>query len=374
MTLRVLHLVSNWKLTGPVAPALELAGALRERGLEVDAAVGRPIDADVTPAGDHARAIGLPLVGDLVLAKHFRLLENMRDVARLRKMIAEEGYDVLHVHGTNDHLLAAGAVKRRFAGAVVRSTYFGSLDRIKRRDSMLLRRRADAVCVASAAELAWARSQRADLGDRLLQTPGAVDLVRFDPTRVAGARTPDAFRIGIVARVQTHRRWDDILGAVEALRDLEPSVRVVVIGRGTNVEALLETPVRTRGLEAHVELAGYRTGDAYVELLAGLDAAMFLVPGSDGTCRAVRELMAMGLPTIVAETGMLPELVAGGDAGIVLDGPGPAPLSRAIRALATDRARRDALGRAARSRALATFDLAGLAERVEALYRRALAT
>ena len=374
MSLRILHLVSNWKLTGPVAPALELAHALQARGHEVHAALGRPRVDDGNQAMDHARHLGLPVVGDLSLGKHFQMLENVRDVARLRRLVAENHYDILHAHGTNDHLLAAGT-RYRPDRRIVRSLYGGTVDRLRQRDRLLVARAVGGVVVPGAAEEAWARGLRPDLEpDRVVRLPGAVDLARFDPGRFSSPmpRSSAAFRVGVVARVQTHRRWEDLLDALERVGSGSEKVQLVVVGRGTHYDRLLREPVARRGLSDRVELAGYLTGDDYVRKLLSLDAAVFLVPGSDGTCRAVREFMALGRPMIVAPEGLLPELVEHGTSGLVLEGPGSEPLARAMTCLARDRTLCTRLGGAARARAVRDFDLVFHAKRIEALYAHIL--
>jgi len=78
--------------------------------------------------------------------------------------------------------------------------------------------------------------------------------------------------------------------------------------------------VRALGLENRVHFTGYLDGDDYAGVLAAMDAGMFLTPGTDGTCRAVREMMSMGKPMITSNRGMLPEMVTAGADGIVTDG------------------------------------------------------
>jgi len=373
VSFKVLHLVSNWKLTGPVAPALELAGGLLARGHEVHAAVGRALE-PTNYAGDHARRQGLRVVGDLTLSKHFRFLDNVRDVKRLRRMVVEDGYDLLHVHGTNDHLLASAVRRNLPTGGLVRSFYGGMLERLRRRDRLLTRRAADALIVPSRAEEAWAHAIRPDLAPgRVLRLPGAVDLARFDPDRPARPdRAAGPFRLGVVARVQTHRRWEDILAAFARLLDRGLDLELVVIGRGTHYDRLLVQPVAAMGISDRVELAGFLAGDDYVRRLLSLDAAVYLVPGSDGTCRAVRELMALGVPLVVSGQGMLPELVEMGRSGLLLDGDGPQPLVDAVTRLVRNPTLRERTGQAARARAERDFDPARYAEQVEALYERVL--
>jgi hypothetical protein len=41
---KVLHLFANWKWTGPAEPAVNLAAALRDRGVSVEFACGRPVE------------------------------------------------------------------------------------------------------------------------------------------------------------------------------------------------------------------------------------------------------------------------------------------------------------------------------------------
>ena len=50
--------------------------------------------------------------------------------------------------------------------------------------------------------------------------------------------------------------------------------------------------------------AGYRDRD-YVDVLRAADVFTLLVPGSDGTCRALLEATACGLPAVTTRRGAL---------------------------------------------------------------------
>ena len=52
-------------------------------------------------------------------------------------------------------------------------------------------------------------------------------------------------------------------------------------------------------------------------MIATFDLFVMMRAGSDGTARALREVMAMGKPAIVSDRGMLPELVRDGYNGYV---------------------------------------------------------
>jgi glycosyltransferase involved in cell wall biosynthesis len=129
-----------------------------------------------------------------------------------------------------------------------------------------------------------------------------------------------------------------------------------------------EDPARRRGLGDRVVFAGYR-GDDYLETIRAIDVFTLLVPGTDGTCRAVLEAAACAIPAVVTRRGALPEIVADGETGFVVD-EDPDALAAAWERLLNDDARR-ALGEAAARRARTLFSPAGLAEGVEALYRAA---
>jgi glycosyltransferase involved in cell wall biosynthesis len=75
--------------------------------------------------------------------------------------------------------------------------------------------------------------------------------------------------------------------------------------------------VKQRGLEKNVIFTGYRKDD-YGDVINLFDFKVFLTPGSDGSCRAVREALACGKPVIASRKGILPELIEDGKTGILV--------------------------------------------------------
>jgi glycosyltransferase involved in cell wall biosynthesis len=101
-----------------------------------------------------------------------------------------------------------------------------------------------------------------------------------------------------------------------------------------------------------------------------MDLLAFLVPGSDGTCRAVLEAAACGVPAVASRRGALPEIVADGETGLLVD-ERPEALAEAWEALLRDDGYRRALGAAARRRAETLFAPARFADTAERLYDEA---
>jgi len=125
------------------------------------------------------------------------------------------------------------------------------------------------------------------------------------------------------------------------------------------------------GLEDTVYPLGYRRDD-YQDVLAMLDAGMMLVPGSDASCRAAMEMAAMGKPLVVAERGLLPDIVSDGCTGIAVKDT-PENLARAVLEAARSPEKRRKWGKAARERMVELFSLDRQADATEELYRRLLA-
>ena len=372
-TVKVLHLFSNSKWTGPAEPALNLCAALRREGIETEFACAPGARVESNRVVVEARARGIEPILSMRLPKYRNPLVNPLDVRRLRRLLKGTRYDIVHCHLDNDHRIAVAAG----APHIVRSSYHGEGFRYPSRQRKLFWGTSFLIEPSQAA-LEHDLRLYGFPPDRAAVAPGAIDVDRFDPKRsLSNARAelgipPDAFVVGIVARMQLHRHFEDLWEATHQLAAEFPKLHVVVVGRGTNEEIVGRRPVRQLGLEHVVHFAGFRSGDDFLAALAAFDVKVFLVPGTDGTCRAVREAMAMGKPAIVARRGMLPEIVRDGETGIVFDN-SPESLAVAIRTLITNRSRVRTMGTAARRLALAQFSLEAHANTVRNIYEKVLA-
>lgn len=373
--MKVLHLFSNCKWTGPAEPALRLCRTLRDVGVETEFACAPDAGKSVNMVVESARACGVEPLLQFHLKKHRQPWYNFQDVRRLRRFLAGENFDIVHCHLDNDHEIAARAL-RGSATPLIRSSYEGvGLAANGRRQRMLARTN----LLLEPSEMARDHDQRA-FGlrpEQIAVVPGAIDTLRFDSNRdLPDARAKlgigrDDYVIGIVARMQTHRHFEDLLLAMRDIIAALPQAHLVIVGRGTHQEKVAMAPARELGLAERVHFTGYIDGDDFVAAIRAMDVGAYLVPGSDGTCRAARELLAMGKPVVVADRGMLREIVPDGVAGLVTDG-GPTALAEAFISLGRDQARRTALGAGARHLAETRYALRPQAEQVAGLYERVL--
>ncbi|MBT7592082.1 MAG: glycosyltransferase family 4 protein [Candidatus Scalindua sp.] len=214
------------------------------------------------------------------------------------------------------------------------------------------------------------------LEDKVIKIDAAVDCRRFSPVNSnSGSREKLGIRdddivVGIIARIQPHRRFNELLRAIKIASQEDPRIRLLVIGRGTKEKQLLTDPTRAMGLEDVVIHTGYRIED-YVDVVSCMDIDVFLVPGSDGSCRAVREVMAMGKPVIAANRGMLPEIVDNDINGLVVEDT-PENMAEAFLKLSRDENLRNKLAEASLNKAREKFSLDTQAIQVEKVYEELL--
>jgi glycosyltransferase involved in cell wall biosynthesis len=377
---KILHLFSNWKWTGPADPTLNLCKALEKRGHDVTFAYRKPplpvedsIEKRVLQAG--IKATDRFHLDHSVKVYHPSFLPtNLRDILDLTRYLREEKFDILNVHHSHGHLLGGVAAKRSgYPVIVIRTDHKRDPLKPSFGNRFLLSRYTDGMITFSE------RARREDAEhfgfplERVRKISPALDLTRYDPQRKFKEMRahfgigPKEIIIGMIARFQKYRRTAVFLEAVKKISGEFPNVKILLVGRSTQLEQSVIQPMRQLGVEKWVVLGGYQTED-YLDTLACMDLFVFLMAGSDGTARALREAMAMGKPVIVANRGMLPELVEHGISGLVVNDT-PEELSQATLQLLHHPEMREALGRAAYQKAHQDFQLDRQVEAVEGFYQ-----
>jgi glycosyltransferase involved in cell wall biosynthesis len=143
---------------------------------------------------------------------------------------------------------------------------------------------------------------------------------------------------------------------------------LLLVGGGELENAVRERVARLN-LGARVRFLGIRTDVANI-----LNASDIFVLSSrwEGNPLSVMEAMAAGLPIVSTAVGGVPELVRDGETGLLVPSEDAGALGRALQALVNDATRRQAMGAAARQRAVAHFDIRHTVRQYESLYERLL--
>jgi len=369
--LRILHLVANRWWTGSADPVIRLIDGLARRGHSVRLGL---------IAGDRfeskAREAGIEPEPGLSLDVKGAPWAWVTDARRVRGLVRREAIDIVHVHHSHDHWLGAAS---RGPAALVRTFHNQRAVRLGR-VARALYRRADAVIVVS--RQIEERARLAGIApEHIHRVSGVVDLARFmedaDPTAVraelgidGGAATSGPI-IGSVARLAHNRGHELLIRGFQRLLGRYPSARLLLVGKG-EARPRLEAMVHKLGLGREVIFTGYRDGDLPAVLRA-LDTFVLVGAGSDESCRAALEAMAAGRPVVARRIGALPDTVAHGETGLLVDDERPEAVESALAALAADPARARRMGEAGRRRAQEEFSPARHAAQVEAVYREAVA-
>ena len=203
--------------------------------------------------------------------------------------------------------------------------------------------------------------------ERVRVVPNGVDTALFAP-REGVARDPEQ----IIATASADHPLKGIrylLEAVAMLRRERPGIRLLLIGQlrpDSPAGALLQR----LGIADAVRVVGGIDAERIAGHYAG--SAVAVVPSLyEGFGLPAVEAMACALPVVSTDAGALPEVV--GEVGVMVPPADPARLAGAIGALLDDPARRAALGRAGRERALSHFSWRSAATATVHCYRRALA-
>ena len=149
----------------------------------------------------------------------------------------------------------------------------------------------------------------------------------------------DAPLLLYVGRLSSEKQIDHIRPALECV----PGARLALVGDG---------PARA-DLERHfaglpVIFTGYLSGDALYQAYASAD--LFVFPSAvESFGLVVLEAMAAGLPVVAARVGGVAEVVRPGETGYIFSPGDTGALAEGVAAIAADRARTRAMGRAARA-------------------------
>lgn len=369
--MHILHLLSNHAWSERAEPAADLATAQQAAGADVTFVCGTSFLTPENAVGYQARAKGLDTVV-LEMNKHFRLRAALRDAATLSTLIEKRRTDVVHAHMPNAHLI--GILAARKAGTrplIIRSSYEFSGPEHAFRFRFVACPRTDGLIVISERTRATILRRFPLRPEQVEVIEPAIDLARFAQSAEPEPRTvfglgPDDFVVGVVSRIRKDRRLDIVIEAVARAAPHCPNLRLLLAGRG-QTESIVNKPAQKLGIADRIVLPGYCRGERLVSAYRAMDLLVYPMPGTDQSCRTVREAMAAGLPVAASRVGFLPELITDGQTGRLL-APSAEALAQTIIELHGNRAALDAMGKAALEEAQERFALGTQARKTMAFY------
>jgi glycosyltransferase involved in cell wall biosynthesis len=211
-----------------------------------------------------------------------------------------------------------------------------------RREAMtrLLARRIDRVIVVSADQVeAW--RERHYPAERIVRVANGVDAPEIADTKLEIRRelgiAQDAVAALLVATLRPEKDVPAFVRAVRRARETQPELIGLVAGEGPDRPAVEQAAAG----DPAVRLLGHR--DDITRLLKAAD--LFVLSSRfEAVPMAILEAMAAGLPVLATGVGSIPDMVADGQSGLLVD-PGDADaMAGALATLAADRSLREAMG------------------------------
>ena len=175
--------------------------------------------------------------------------------------------------------------------------------------------------------------------------------------------------LGFVGQLDERKGIGVLLTAFRDIVQTMPSARLVMVGRGPLME-MIESEIAVQGWQQVIILPGFE--DDIASVMQAID--VLLLPSYwEGFGIVLIEAMAAGKPAITTATSSMPEIVADGETGFLIQ-PGDTEglASRAVQLL-QDSALRRRLGIAAQQRVGTMFTLDGMISRLEQLFATEIA-
>lgn len=175
----------------------------------------------------------------------------------------------------------------------------------------------------------------------------------------------DAFVIGSVGRLRNdHKRFSDLIEATAQVRRRHPSVHLLIVGEGPDLE-LLRRRSDELGMRGYLTLAGYHADVGRMFSLMDLFA---LVSERESFGLVFAEAMFSGLAVVATRAGGIPHVVAEGETALLVEVGNPRAVAEALERFIEDDPKRIAFGRAGRERAEVHFGAARYVSDVERVY------
>lgn len=374
--MKIIHLLSNWKWTERSELVTDLALSQSKLGEAVWLICGQPPPENAMP--DVAHCAGQKGLNNIIvlpeMTKHLNAFSVFRGVKKLRETISSIEPDVIHCHMRNAHLLAGLACGRNADTPLIRSAY--NPDQLGQdfRSRWCYRNFTQGLIVVREKARQSALSKSSFPGKIAVIHPG-IDLERFSPERELASTADfgplqDCFVAGVVSRIRKTRRLDIPLRVLHRLQDRYPQLRLLLVGHGRPgaFETVVEKPAADLGIRDKVIRAGYCRNDDLVAAYRHMHVLLYPMPGSDKTCRTVREALAAGVPVIAPEMDFLPELIQDGQNGYLAD-QSPEGFASALKKLMDAPDTRQAISRQALASAQEHFGLQRQAEKTMQFYR-----
>jgi glycosyltransferase involved in cell wall biosynthesis len=295
-----------------------------------------------------------------------------RAIKRLRAIVEEGAYDVVHAHGLRAGIDSALAARRsRPVILTVHNLVHGDVAGrfrapVYRRAESLAVRLTDHTFAVSddiASHLRRVRSGRAKVEVLHLGIGDPPETTRDRAAIRRELQVPDGTSLIVTASRLAPQKALQVM--FEALSSLELPVTLAVLGTGP-LEDELRRAASASGIERNVRWLGFREN---VEDYIAAGDVFCLSSVWEGVPLAAQEAILLGVPVVATAVGGMPELVDDAVSGRLVPPNDPAALAAALRQVLSNKTLRTAFAAGARARLAERFSTERMLERLSTEYR-----
>ncbi len=394
--MKILHLVNQRKWTGAAEPVFLLCRELSRLGHTAHLAYSQPVrgkrlssrplrqgrlDLFVEPSRclyrpkiqEKAQELQLNIREDIRLNTLANVRDNRNDYQVLKKIFVKKEYDIVHCHLSHSLYLALLARGQQKGKPYLFYTHHSA--RPPKTDYLhgnMFRNRVDRILTPSP-QAAETFTEKMHLPqEKVILHRGGIELGPFE-NPPAGKQFREnlglpekCLLVGTVARMQPKRDHETLIRALARLNQPAEEVQCLLIGDGEH-RIPIENLILQLNLEDQVHAPGYLQED-FLQAFAALDIFIYPAPGSDASCRAVMEAMALGKPVVGCRAAAVPLLINDGQTGYLFEQGNAEQLAEKLEALINSPHTRKTFGAAARQKAFAEFSIQSLSRTMEKLY------
>ncbi|WP_030513891.1 glycosyltransferase family 4 protein [Nocardia sp. NRRL WC-3656] len=345
---------------GVQSHVVELAQVLIERGHKVSVLAPASDDTElpefVVSAG---KAVAIPYNGSVA-----RLSFGPTAYTRLRRWIADNDFEVLHVHEPNAPSIsmlalkvAEGPIVATFHTSTTRSLVLATFQGVLRPYHEKISGR------IAVSELAR-RWQVEALGSDAVEIPNGVDVPAFANAPLLQGYPRAGGTVLFLGRYDEPRKGMAVLlGALPTLVARHPDVEILIVGRGDE-----ERLRREAGEHAgHLRFLGQVSDAEKASAMRSADVYCAPNLGGESFGIVLVEAMAAGTAVVASELDAFRRVLRDGTAGVLVPVGDSAALAEVIDGLLTDRARREDLVRTA-DQVVGEYDWPVVAEQILRVY------
>lgn len=178
----------------------------------------------------------------------------------------------------------------------------------------------------------------------------------------------DAFVMGFVGRLAKQKRVEDLIWAVETLRQIRPQLHLVLVGDGPE-RTRLEAFCNHVGVTAHVRFLGHREDASRWMRLFDV---FCLASSFEGMSNSVMEAMSHGKPVVASDIPANRELVVQGETGFLPKLTDTVGYMQFVRRLIDEPGLKEKMGLAGRERIQRNFGVQRMVDAYAQVYRDVL--